>query len=449
MKITHFSNSFITVESQGDRIVCDPWVGKANAGGWQSFPEYGMDELAEHLKDVKWVYVSHLHDDHFHADTLRLCGLIDREFIIKRFQSPILKDRLARLGVTRIHEIDPFTVHSFGPFELSIFPQMTSNASCLDDDVNYDLDTSITIKAEGVVFFNQVDNPLSLKDLEVIKDFIHKSFGEIDIACIMSGAASEYPHLFLNIDQAAEKRRIVENSLNDLVQWLTLLQPKYFFPAGGTYIIPGWMNIYNETIAQPTFHQIADFVQKAGLTVETMLLEGGKFLEIPERSSEILIGTSLSPIETDRKTAIEMHRNDKYMYEEIERSPWQNLIQILDAARNNWCSKVNQQNLQIRQSIRFDIYKELRMVGREIDKSQFIESYSLFNQTENNAGQLIIHIDQRAILGCVTRRLVWNGVLGTLCLYERSPNHFYPTDFFSINFFVLTNEQISSFKSNS
>jgi hypothetical protein len=52
--------------------------------------------------------------------------------------------------------------------------------------------------------------------------------GAIDVTCIMSGAASEYPHLFLGIDQASEKGRIVGRSLKDLGEWLRLLKPKYF-----------------------------------------------------------------------------------------------------------------------------------------------------------------------------------------------------------------------------
>ena len=46
MKITHYSNSFITVEANGSKLVCDPWVGTANRGGWHSYPEYSEQELA-------------------------------------------------------------------------------------------------------------------------------------------------------------------------------------------------------------------------------------------------------------------------------------------------------------------------------------------------------------------------------------------------------------------
>lgn len=447
MKITHYNNSFMSAASQGERIVCDPWAGKANGGGWQSFPEFSSQALTEHLADVRWVYLSHLHDDHFHPDTLKSCGLLDLEFIIKRFQSPVLRERLKRLGITRIHEVDPFTVNSFGPFEVIIFPQMTSNSSALEDDVNYDMDTSIAIKADGVVFFNQVDNPLALEDLAIIRDHIVQHLGAIDVTCIMSGAASEYPHLFLGIDQASEKRRIVERSLHDLSAWLRLLKPKYFFPAGGTYLIPGWMGVYNDNIAQPDFAEISRFIAGAGLPVRPLALEGGRFLEVSSASSEAQVGLDLSPIETDRQGAIEMHRHDRYLYEDVSVPPWPSLAVMLDAARENWERKVSKDGLKIRQSIRFDIYRKLSVNGGVPDVSQGVDSYQLFNTAEADAGELIIHIDQRALFGCLTRRLVWNGVLGALCLYERRPNCHYPTDFFSLNFLALSDEQIRGLRS--
>ncbi len=442
MKITHYSNSFISVSAQGERIVCDPWVGKANASGWQSFPEFSNVSLREQLNDVRWVYLSHLHDDHFHPDTLNACGLLDCEFIIKRFKSPVLRERLKRLGVERIQEVDPFTVQQFGPFELSIFPQMTSNSSGLEDDVNYDLDTSIAIKAEGTVFFNQVDNPLSLQDLMLISNFITEQLGDVDVACFMSGAASEYPHLFLGIDQAAEKRRIVDNSLKDLCEWLRLLKPRYFFPAGGTYLIPGWMGIFNKNIAQPDISDISLSVAAAGLPIKVFALEGGHFLEFKAGQDAPRTGSELSPIEVNRQVAINMHLQDSYQYEALETPTWPTLLTILDVARENWTFKVKSDGLIIHQAIHFDIYRELKIDGTEPDVSHRIGSYQLCQSVADDAGALVIHIDQRALFGCLTRRFIWNGVLGALCLFDRRPNRHYPTDFFSLNFLVLPNEQL-------
>jgi hypothetical protein len=419
-------------------------MGKANAGGWQSFPEYSVDQLARHLSDARWIYLSHLHDDHFHPETLKILGLLERDFVIKRFQAPVIRERLKKLGVTRIHEFDPFTVNRLGPFEVVIFPQMTSNSSGLQNDINFDMDTSIAIKADGSVFFNQVDNPLSLQDLTRIRDYVAEHLGKIEVSCIMSGAASEYPHLFLGIDQSAEKCRILHRSLQSLVDWLRVLKPRYFFPAGGTYIIPGRLSIYNENIAQPDFAEIARHIEDSGLPVQAYHLEGGHYLEYSAGQKTPRTGSDLSPIEANRHAAIEMHSQDSYNYEAMEVPEWSELLKFLDSARGNWNLKVSKDNLMIHQSIQFEVYSQLREVGRRPDASKRLGSYQLNKSAHADFGELVIHIDHRALFGCLTRRIIWNGVLGALCLYERNPNRHYPTDSFSINFFTLSNDQLKA-----
>gem|GEM_PF-6699512 len=119
MKITHFNNSFILVNEGDESIICDPWVGKANNGGWQSFPEFSMGALSAKLISAEWVYISHLHSDHFNPITIKLLRLRDKKFIIKKYKNNTLKNRLLKIGITKIYELNPFEVYKFGSFELS------------------------------------------------------------------------------------------------------------------------------------------------------------------------------------------------------------------------------------------------------------------------------------------------------------------------------------------
>ncbi len=432
----------MAISSQGETLVCDPWIGKANASGWQSFPEFSSIELTDYLADAKWIYVSHLHDDHFHPETLKAYGLLDREFIIKRFSQPILRERLKRLGATRIREIDAFKVVKIGPFELSIFPQLSSNSSGLEDDVNFDLDTSIAVKADGKVFFNQVDNPLSFEDLKNIHAYISQKLGAIDVACLMSGAASEYPHLFLGIDHSSEKKRIVDRSLFDLAQWLELLKPEYYFPAGGTYLIPGWLGLFAANVAQPTYPEIMNFLNDKPLLTKCISLEGGGFLEWVPESQKAEVGTSISPVVFEREVAAEIHRADPYVYENFDVPEWSVLTKYLDQARSNWEAKVFREGYEIAQSIIFDVYRPLSLKDGKLDVSKHLGSYRIHAAKTPDRGVLSIHIDERALFACLVRKLVWNGVLGALCLYERKPNLHYPTDFFSLNFLTITDRQV-------
>lgn len=440
MKITHFSNSFISVTSQGTSLVCDPWSGKANGGGWQSFPEFQTDSLRQHLAGARYIYLSHLHDDHFHPDTLRALGLLDREFIIKRFQAPVMRERLRRMGVDRIYELEPFECRRFGPFDLSIIPQMTSTSSGLTDDVRYDLDTSIAIKADNKVFFNQVDNPLSFEDLKVVNFHVTQHLGPIDVVCAMSGAASEYPHLFIGIDGRAEKRRIIERALTDLVAWLGLLKPTFFFPAGGTYLIPGWMSCFNDGIAQPDFGQVIRAIEEARLPIKALWLEGGGYIDL-EVDGSARSGVEIEPIDNQRDSTIARHREDRYTYEDIALPNGRHLEWTLETARENWRRKLDSDDIRLHQSIIFKIHAPLRPNSPHSGGEGGIDTFELYRAQDPETGELVVHIDRRALFGCLTRQLIWNGVLGALCLFERRPNVHHPTDVFSLNFLVLTDEQ--------
>ena len=55
---------------------------------------------------------------------------------------------------------------------------MSSNSSEKDEQIDYDLDTSIVIKCKKTnkVFYNNVDNPLSISDLKKVNEIIEKDF---------------------------------------------------------------------------------------------------------------------------------------------------------------------------------------------------------------------------------------------------------------------------------
>jgi UDP-MurNAc hydroxylase len=113
MKITHLSNSFILIESQNVKICCDPWVGRANYGGWHSFPEFEKSDIINYLKDFDIVYISHLHDDHLDTKFLKESGLYDKKFIIKKFQYNTLYNRLKSIGANEIYELEPFDFFTY------------------------------------------------------------------------------------------------------------------------------------------------------------------------------------------------------------------------------------------------------------------------------------------------------------------------------------------------
>jgi UDP-MurNAc hydroxylase len=444
MKIYHLSNSFIIIETQNAKICCDPWVGRANYGGWHSFPEFEKKYLINFLKDVDIIYISHLHDDHLDTEFLKQSGLNKKKFLIKNFTFKTLLNRLKSIGVKEIFELEPYEIFSYADAKMSILPQMSTNSSELDEDVEYDIDTSFIISSEKEVFFNQVDNPYSTKDYITLANWIKINYGEITIAALMAGAASEYPHTFLNINRKEEKEKIVQNVLRKLIEKLDILKPLYYFPAGGTYFIPGKFYRLNPLIAQPTINQIEETLSKSNNNVKFLHLEGGKSVFFDMNSNNhVIVEDSFRTISCDIEKSILSHKEDLYDYEFVEDNITFTLLnEIFNFAKLNWEEVLIAKNIKIEQDIEFIIYSSLNLTE---DNSKINEQPIGILELKSNLteckGLLKIHMDLRSMYLCLIRKKVWNGTIGALCLFERIPNVFYPSVTFSLNYLIINNFQ--------
>ena len=83
MEITHFCNSFISANFSKSKIYCDPWVGTTKDNGWISHPiDYGS---IKKLPKPDYIYISHLHCDHFDEKTLNKIKNNNQIAIIKDY----------------------------------------------------------------------------------------------------------------------------------------------------------------------------------------------------------------------------------------------------------------------------------------------------------------------------------------------------------------------------
>lgn len=73
MQAVSLGHAGILIRTGGITIVCDPWFTPAFFGSWFVFPRNDQlpDELMEQVRNPDFLYVSHLHGDHFDAEFLR------------------------------------------------------------------------------------------------------------------------------------------------------------------------------------------------------------------------------------------------------------------------------------------------------------------------------------------------------------------------------------------
>tara|TARA_B110000037_G_scaffold220356_1_gene287981 strand:- start:6559 stop:7902 length:1344 start_codon:yes stop_codon:yes gene_type:complete len=442
-KINHYANSFITVEAKNSIITCDPWIGKTSDNGWFSYPIKRSSEVESKIFDSNFIYISHLHCDHYDLKTLKKFKNKNLTFLIKRFNNGVLKKRLKKFTNKKIIEIEPFKKTKINKdFTVAIIPQIISNSSNLPDNIEYDLDTSIIIQSNQskTIFYNNVDMPMNLNVLKKINNFVKKEFKrKIDIFCYGLGTASEYPQCFLNVDRKKEKKRLIDKSLNEISNYLKYLKPKIFFPAGGTYAIYGKFYNLNKYIAQPSISQIKDKVSILKTKIYNII--GGGSISL--KDSKYIVNQMI-----DKKNKgfyekfIDKIKQSNYYYSKgVQKVDLKKLDQIFVSAKKNYLRILgNKKKINSKWSIDFKIYNNYEINKNcfiDKKKSKLIKSYNLKNYTllSEKILKLECHIEYQLFKSLLSGKFPWNTSLsGSTIMYKRNPNKFNVDMVFSLNF---------------
>ena len=87
------------IDTPAGSILCDPWVNPAYFASWFPFPDNSQLDW-ETLGQVDYLYVSHLHRDHF--DAVHLARFVSKKaaVLLPEYPTSQLEDELRELGFT-------------------------------------------------------------------------------------------------------------------------------------------------------------------------------------------------------------------------------------------------------------------------------------------------------------------------------------------------------------
>ena len=441
MQITHYCNSFNSFKVGNSTLVCDPWVGEAAQTAWVSFPVH--ENGGKLLNNIKpdFIYISHLHCDHLDPKTL--LGLKNKniKIIIKKFKIRLLKKQIQQLGFNNIFEYEPWKKYRLNKdISFAIIPQMSSNNSGLPEQINYDLDTSIVLQSNKTkeVFYNGVDNPLTIRNYITVKKFIEKKFNKkIAIAVVQDGAAGEYPQCFLNINRKNAKKKVILDTLKSVKQKMEILKPEKYISTTPSGIIAGKFSALNNLVAKPRFNYVKKYLKKKNCEIIN-ISGGGTATKINGKWT-----INKTPNFIDEKRIIKKYLKKKYFYEnDFKNVKKKNLDKLFLKAQDNYKEKIKRFPIKTSWVAEFYIYKNLLLNKSKkinIKSSKFIKKYSLnYNKSKSkrNFTKLICHLDEKLFYGLLSKKYTnWNQpTVGTLVLYERKPDKFDPNLLFSLNF---------------
>jgi UDP-MurNAc hydroxylase len=262
MQVTYLSSAAIQVETDDATLLCDPWlVDGAFYGSWCHYPP--LDAEPESFNDVDGIYISHIHPDHFDPATLERMDS-DIPVYIHDYRWDYLKNEIEALGFD-VHELEHGArTQIAGDLHINIHaadacdPEICGNyfgCSWVEDNpelgsTQVDSLAAIDDGEHTVVNMNDCPYPMVETSMRQVKE----RYGDIDLLCHQYSAAQFYPQCMLDYshEEKLEARDEVILEKHDLAtQFVDLLEPDYYLPFAGEYVLAGDLAGLNEYTANP------------------------------------------------------------------------------------------------------------------------------------------------------------------------------------------------------
>ncbi len=220
MQITCTGHAGLHIETRRGTILCDPWKNPAYFDSWFVFPD-NTDLDWDRYGDVDYLYVSHLHKDHFDPQNLSEHVSRDATVLLPDFPVPDLRNELEALGFTKFTVIPSGKETEVGGLRLMIQALQSPADGPLGD-------SALAVDDGTARILNQNDaRPVDLDALQ--------SFGPYDVHFLQFSGAIWWPWVY-DLPQAAlrsfgaTKR---ETGMDRATRYVKAIGARYVVPSAG------------------------------------------------------------------------------------------------------------------------------------------------------------------------------------------------------------------------
>jgi UDP-MurNAc hydroxylase len=219
--ITGTGHAGILIETGAGSILCDPWVNPAYFASWFPFPDNsGLDW--DRLGACDYLYVSHLHRDHFDAENLSRHVSKTATVLLPEYPTHDLEDELRALGFTsflRTRSNEPVALDG------GLTVMIQALVSPTDGPIG---DSSLWVEYDGVRLLNQNDaRPRDLSEFAKL--------GQVQAHLLQFSGAIWYPMVY-ELPEAARRafgKQKRERQLDRTMRYITELGADWVFPIAG------------------------------------------------------------------------------------------------------------------------------------------------------------------------------------------------------------------------
>jgi UDP-MurNAc hydroxylase len=220
LEITFLGQAGIYIETRHGSILCDPWFNPAYFASWFPFPSNEKVDRAK-LNNPTYLYVSHLHHDHFDPEFLREYVSKDATVLLPDYPIDLLERALRDLGFTKfIHTKNGQVVEVEG-LRLMIMAMTAPIDGPLGD-------SGLMVDDGETRIFNQNDSrPM---DIDLLN-----SHGPYDAHFVQFSGAIWYPMVYQFPEKmlTALGRKKRENEMSRALRYITEIGATFVVPSAG------------------------------------------------------------------------------------------------------------------------------------------------------------------------------------------------------------------------
>ncbi len=182
MQVTSVGHAGFHIQTKAGSVLCDPWVNPAYFASWFPFPDNTQLDW-DSLGACDYLYVSHLHRDHFDRENLARHVNKDATVLLPDFPVDDLRKEFEALGFHKFLETTDSVKHSVPGLDLMII----ALRSPADGPIG---DSGLVLDDGETVFFNMNDaRPVDL-------DMVRAEFGRVDVHALQFSGAIWYPMVY-------------------------------------------------------------------------------------------------------------------------------------------------------------------------------------------------------------------------------------------------------------
>ncbi len=268
MRLTGTGHASMRIDTPAGSILCDPWVNPAYFASWFPFPDNSQLDW-ESLGQVDYLYVSHLHRDHFDAAHLSKFVSKKATVLLPEYPTSQLEDELRELGFTRFLATRSGEVHALDG-GLNIMIQALTSPT--DGPIG---DSSLWVELDGVRLLNQ--NDARPTDLAAFAEL-----GHVHAHMLQFPGAIWYPMVY-ELPESAKRafgKQKRDRQLDRTIRYIDDLKASWVFPiAGPPCFLDDELWQFNDIFGDegnifPDQQWFADRYRELGYDNEVILLPG-------------------------------------------------------------------------------------------------------------------------------------------------------------------------------